>query len=314
VHAAPSTNEQMVAASARTLTKFLDQAAPFSCLTLDRVEQLTASFAPRARKYYSTAFTIFIRVFSRPFDCFRLDHACSTSSRLLRSLFVIADGPQKGMTDFYPLISDAIAALDKKNGEGRSAFYDRARAILADRLRKADPPLSESIIEQERQALEDAISKVEADATRSESKVEADATRSAETSPISDGLRPQSDHTEDYIPEAIVEEASPAEPVANLRREQRLAFWGFLILAALWIGDLFYKPPMFSDWRDWLRLGGVILFPTMTILSYFIMQKKFSEEEEKRAYMISTPLILVGTVLVTVALYWIFGRIAATPS
>jgi hypothetical protein len=207
------------------------------------------------------------------------------------------------MADYYSLISNAIAALDKKSSEGRSAFYDRARAILGDRLRKADPPLSETIIEQERLALEDAISKVEADATRS-----------TETLPISDGLQPQGDHTEDYRREATIVEASPAEPVANLRREQRLAFWGFLILAALWIGDLFYKPPMFSDWRDWLRLGGVILFPTMTILSYFIMQKKFSEEEEKRAYIISAPLILVGTVLVTVALYWIFGRIAATPS
>jgi hypothetical protein len=41
----------MVAASARTLTKFLDQAAPFACLTLDRVERLSASFAPDAAKY-----------------------------------------------------------------------------------------------------------------------------------------------------------------------------------------------------------------------------------------------------------------------
>ena len=279
---------------------------------------------------------MFIRHFSRPFDRFRLDVRKFLEERQLEyphqsaaiALWCLAihcrlfnpyrclqrkltftkvairyrRWAQKGMADYYSLISNAIAALEKKSSEGRNAFYDRARAILADRLRKADPPLSETIIEQERLALEDAISKVEVDATRS-----------AETSPISDGLQPQSDHTEDYIREAIVE-ASPAEPVANLRREQRLAFWGFLILAALWIGDLFYKPPMFSDWRDWLRLGGVILFPTMTILSYFLMQKKFSEEEEKRAYIISAPLILVGTVLVTVALYWIFGRIAATPS
>jgi hypothetical protein len=208
---------------------------------------------------------------------------------------------QKGMADYYHLISNAIAALEQKSSEGRSAFYDRARAILADNLRKADPPLSETIIEQERLALEDAISKVEADATRSE-----------ETWPISDGLQTQSGHTEEYIRKAIVV-AAPAEPVANLQREQRLAFWGFLILAALWIGDLFYKPPMFSDWHDWLRLGGVILFPTMTILSYFIMQKKFSVEEEERAYIISAPIVLVGSVLLTATLYWIFGRLAATP-
>jgi hypothetical protein len=217
------------------------------------------------------------------------------------------------MADYYPLISNAIAALDKKNGEGRSAFYDRARAILADRLRKAEPPLSESIIEQERLALEDAISKVEADATRSESKVEADTTRSEETRPISDSPQIQTDHTQDYIRAAMVE-ALPADPVAKLQRERRFAFWGFLILAALWIGDLFYKPLTFSGWYDWLRLGGVIFFPTMAILSYLIVRKKISEEEEERAYIISAPIVLIGTILVTVALYWIFGRIAATPS
>jgi hypothetical protein len=216
------------------------------------------------------------------------------------------------MADYYPLISNAIAALEKKSSEGRSAFYDRARAILADRLWKADPPLSEAIIEQERLALEDAICKVEADATRSE-ETRSEETRSEETRSISNSLQTQSDYTQDYISKPMVE-ASPAEPVAKLQRERRFAFWGFLILAALWIGDLFYKPLTFSDWYDWLRLGGVILFPTMTILSYFIMRKKFSAEEEERAYIISTPIVLVGAVLVTVALYWIFGRLAVTPS
>jgi cobalamin biosynthesis Mg chelatase CobN len=246
------------------------------------------------------------------------------------------------MADYYPLISNAIAALEKKSSEGRSAFYDRAREILADRLWKADPPLSEAIIEQERLALEDAICKVEADATRSEEarseetrsektrsekprsekprseetrseETRSEETRSEETRSISNSLQTQSDYTQDYIGKAMVE-ASPAEPVAKLQRERRFAFWGFLILAALWIGDLFYKPLTFSDWYDWLRLGGVILFPTMTILSYFIMRKKFSAEEEERAYIISTPIVLVGAVLVTVALYWIFGRLAVTPS
>jgi hypothetical protein len=55
VLAAPLTNEQMVMASARTLTRFLDQAASFACQTRDTVERLTASFAPRAKKNYWTA-------------------------------------------------------------------------------------------------------------------------------------------------------------------------------------------------------------------------------------------------------------------
>jgi hypothetical protein len=229
-------------------------------------------------------------------------HACGISWRPLRSLFVIAECAQKGMADYYALISNAIAGLDQRTSEARHAFYDRARAILADRLRKAAPPLSETIIEQEQLALEDAIGKVEGNVTRGE-----------ETWPISDGLQSQSDHTEDCIRGPTVE-ASATEPAAKLRSGRSFAFWGFLILAALWIGDLFYKPPTFSNWHDWLRLGGVILFPTMTILSYYILRKKLSAEEEERAYIISTPIVFVGSVLVTVVLYWIFGQLAAPPS
>src|SRR5262245_24866434 len=68
------------------------------------------------------------------------------------------------MTDFYPLISRAVGALDKKSKEARHALYDRARATLADQLQRVDPPLSETKLEHEWLALEDAIGKVEADA------------------------------------------------------------------------------------------------------------------------------------------------------
>jgi len=234
------------------------------------------------------------------------------------------------MTDYYPLISDAIAALDEKTGETRRAYYDRARAILADHLRKADPPLPEGFIEDERQALEAAIGKVEADAILSEGAW-----------PPPNGLQTESEHTEDYIGSAAVEassaadyiggatakassagnyigsaavEASSFQPDAKLYRERRLAFWGFLILSALWIGDLLYKPPTFSDWYDWLRLGGVVFFPALAILSYFVMRKKWSAEQEERAYIVFAPIIFVGAVLVSFALYSALGRLAATPS
>ena len=220
------------------------------------------------------------------------------------------------MTDYYPLISDAIAALDEKTGETRRAYYERARAILADHLRKADPPLSERFIEDERQALEAAIGKVEADVILSEG-----------TWPTPNGLQTQIDHTEDYIGGATAKvspaanytrsaavEASSFQPDAKLHRERRLAFSGFLILSALWIGDLLYKPPTFADWYDWLRLGGVVFFPALAILSYFTMRKKWSAAQEERAYIVFAPIIFVGAVLVSVALYSAFGRLAATPS
>ena len=244
------------------------------------------------------------------------------------------------MTDYYPLINDAIAALDEKTGETRRAYYDRARAILADHLRNADPPLSEAFIEDERQALEDAIGKVEADAIISEG-----------TWPTPNGLQTQSDHTADYIGRAAVEassaedylggatakvssakdcpggttaeassaegataEASSFQPDAKLHRERRFAFWGFLILSALWIGDLLYKRPTLSDWYDWPRLGGVVFFPALAILSYFIMRKKWLAEQEERAYIVFAPIIFVGAVLVSFALYSAFGRLPPTPS
>jgi len=205
------------------------------------------------------------------------------------------------MADYYTLISNGIAALDKKTGESRRVFYDRARATLVDQLRRADPPLSETLIEQERLALEDAIRKVEAEATLSEG------------TGIPNSRQTQSDHSEDYIPSATVE-ASSARPDAMEQRERLFAFGGFLILSALWIGDLFYKPPTFSGRYDWLRLGGVVFFPAMALLSYFIMRKNLSVQQEERAYIVLAPIILVGAVLVSVALYFAFGRLHTTSS
>jgi len=190
---------------------------------------------------------------------------------------------QKRMADYYALISNGIAALDIKTSEARREYYGRARAILTDHCRKADPPLSETFITNERRALEDAISKVEADTK----------------------------HTEDYIRSATAE-ASSARSDAKQQRHRRLAFCGFLILYAFWIGDLFYEPPTFSNWYDWLRLGGVIFFGAMTILSCFIMLKNWSTEREEKAYIVWAPIIFVVTVLVSIALYFTFKWLATS--
>jgi hypothetical protein len=208
-----------------------------------------------------------------------------------------------GMAGYYALISDGIAALDKKTSEARREYYDRARAILADRLQKADPPLSETFIVDERLALEDAIGKAETVAML------------RERTPIPNGIRTQSDHTEDYIRSTALEAAwVQIDAKVQVRRERRFAFWGFLIVYAFWMGDLFYERPTFSGWYDWLRLGGVIFFGALTILSYFILRTNWSVEEEERAYIVLTPIILAGAVLLSVALYWAFGRPGATPS
>src|SRR5262245_20979229 len=70
------------------------------------------------------------------------------------------------MADYHPLISRAVAGLEKNNGENRRTLYDRARAALLAQLRSVTPALSESDITRERLALEESIRKVEAEAAR----------------------------------------------------------------------------------------------------------------------------------------------------
>jgi hypothetical protein len=70
------------------------------------------------------------------------------------------------MADYYPLISRAVAGLEKNSGENRRALYERARAALLAQLRGVTPALDESDITRERLALEESIRKVEAEAAR----------------------------------------------------------------------------------------------------------------------------------------------------
>src|SRR5665213_154403 len=70
------------------------------------------------------------------------------------------------MADYYPLIARAVAGLDKNTGEIRRALYERARAALVGQLRSVEPSLNESDITRERLALEEAIRKVETEASK----------------------------------------------------------------------------------------------------------------------------------------------------
>jgi hypothetical protein len=70
------------------------------------------------------------------------------------------------MTDYYQLLTRAIASLDKSTGESRRALYGHARAALVKSLGNLSPRLSESEITRERLLLEQAIREVEAEAMR----------------------------------------------------------------------------------------------------------------------------------------------------
>src|SRR3954463_479166 len=109
------------------------------------------------------------------------------------------------MADYYPLISRAVAGLEKNNGENRRALYERARAALLAQLRGVTPPLNESDITRERLALEESIRKVEAESARQfvEASRQSRAARIRPVEPRSTTLR-QSD-------DAAPGRASPAE-------------------------------------------------------------------------------------------------------
>ena len=69
------------------------------------------------------------------------------------------------MTDYRPLLARAIENLDPNTGEARRAVYDRARTALVNQLRGLNPPLAEADITRHRLSLEEAIRKVESEAT-----------------------------------------------------------------------------------------------------------------------------------------------------
>jgi len=70
------------------------------------------------------------------------------------------------MSDYYPLLSRAVAGLVTNTGESRRALYARVRAALCEQLRGHEPSLTDSEITRERLSLEAAIRKFEAEAIR----------------------------------------------------------------------------------------------------------------------------------------------------
>lgn len=65
------------------------------------------------------------------------------------------------MTDYYPVISAAVTALDSNTSKSRGALYDRARAALRHHFEKLQTPEGE--VATERLSLEAAIQRVEDD-------------------------------------------------------------------------------------------------------------------------------------------------------
>lgn len=121
------------------------------------------------------------------------------------------------MVDFTDVLSRAVAG--KNTYEERRAVYERARQALVSQLRALDPPLAESDVTRQRLALEEAIRKIESDASTQAAAARAaaarrplEALRNKPASATSEApVRPPS--SVPPMPQAPV--ASPATPVAN---------------------------------------------------------------------------------------------------
>jgi hypothetical protein len=68
------------------------------------------------------------------------------------------------MANYYRVLQPAVAGLE--TALDRRTLYDRARTVLAERIRGMEPPLPEAEITRERLALEEAVIKLELEATQ----------------------------------------------------------------------------------------------------------------------------------------------------
>ena len=86
------------------------------------------------------------------------------------------------MTDYYPLIDTAVAALENNTSAARRTVYEYARSALVRQSRNKIPPLTEAELAGERLALEQAILRVQAEQGRRSSR-DASRTHSSDVRP-----------------------------------------------------------------------------------------------------------------------------------
>src|ERR1700745_1706532 len=86
------------------------------------------------------------------------------------------------MADYYSVITRAVAALETNTFEDRRAIYNRARAVQSYQL--GNRPFNKKAFADERSMLENAISRVETEATTKQIATEASASAPVQPSDI----------------------------------------------------------------------------------------------------------------------------------
>lgn len=116
------------------------------------------------------------------------------------------------MADYYPLLARAISSLPQNNAEARKAVFDRARTALLRQLRGVDPPLPEGEITRERLSLEEAIRRLEAEATPQDNVPD----NAPADEPLAEAVPSEPAAAPDAPEPAEVTETAPAAPEAEL--------------------------------------------------------------------------------------------------
>lgn len=109
------------------------------------------------------------------------------------------------MADYFPLLSRAISALPDSTPEARRAVYDRARNALLGQLRTIQPPMEESAIAVESDALDEAIARLEREAEPIAESVP------PSPAPTREALKPEAEKPEPAKPESAKLEPAPPE-------------------------------------------------------------------------------------------------------
>ncbi|HYA80553.1 MAG TPA: hypothetical protein VED87_06465, partial [Methylocystis sp.] len=69
------------------------------------------------------------------------------------------------MADYYSLLARKIGALPQSTPQNRQAVYELARRALLNQLRSIQPPVAEQVIQNEGRALDEAIARLESEAS-----------------------------------------------------------------------------------------------------------------------------------------------------
>jgi hypothetical protein len=132
------------------------------------------------------------------------------------------------MTDYYAVLKKAVSGFETESGDARRSVYDKARTALIAQLKSIDPPLTTSEISRQRLELEEAIRKVEREASAARAtpvRVSAAAAVAEALAASTEPERPVAPEPEsepEPEPEDLPEPVRP-EPVPPPRPAQRAA-------------------------------------------------------------------------------------------